>query len=163
MSRPDHIVSRFQSTMGDSWWWRRYADLIDRKNGDGTYKPFDGQAARRLMMTKRNRRKYAKQIAAGLPIEHKLPFKHPKPITEGWTPAPVERPPGMTRQAQRRLYREACKVEGVSFHKEHTEKTPRRLRGMTPVQRALREEAEWQAFKAQFVTIQAAPDPDDGV
>jgi hypothetical protein len=122
MSRPDHIVSRFQSTMGDSWWWRRYADLIDRKNGDGTYKPF-----------------------------------------EGWTPAPVERPPGMTRQAQRRLYREACKVEGVSFHKEHTEKTPRRLRGMTPVQRALREEAEWQAFKAQFVTIQAAPDPDDGV
>lgn len=39
MSRPDHIVERFQKTMGARWWWRRYADLVDRRQPDGTITP----------------------------------------------------------------------------------------------------------------------------
>lgn len=145
MTRSDHIVYRFQETMGNSWWWRRKADLIDRKREDGTYKPFDYNA-NRFSLTHRNILKYG---GSG-PIEVKQPYVI-KPVGDIGVPPMMDRPVGMTRQTQRRLYRESCKVAGVPWKKPRVTKTPRRLRGMTAVQRALWEEAEWQKFKAEHV------------
>ncbi len=167
MSRTEHIINRFQATLGESWWWRRYADLADRRNEDGTYKPFDYQAASRLMMTRRNRRKYAAQIAKGLPIEHRLPYRaSPKNKMDAKVPM-VERPEGMTRQTQRRLYREACKIAGVPATRRPPElskimkfmgytKLPRYMRGMPEWQRLVEEDRLWAEASKAYISADLA-------
>lgn len=109
MSRPEHIVRRFQQTMGDSWWWRRYADLVDRRQEDG-YKPFDKKLAGEYT-TRWNRYKYGPHgRPPGLPGTVKLGT-----VPGAERPPMTPRPPGMTRQQHRRLYREACKIAGVLY------------------------------------------------
>lgn len=113
MSRSEHIVRRFQRTMGDSWWWRRYADLVDRRQGDGSFKSFDKKTADHGYVSKRNRYKYGPM---GKPpgVTGTIKFN----TVAGERPPMTPRPPGMTRQMHRRLYREACKIAGVPYRDE---------------------------------------------
>lgn len=113
MSRVDHIVARRQEasrpirpsqklreirdpetgkthhgrlprhSQGSTWWRDRFANLVERRLPDGTYKPRDVPP---------------KAIAARRDTPEMLP-----------------RPKGMTRQTQRRLFREACKFAGVDW------------------------------------------------
>lgn len=74
-----------QHSTGDQWWQDRFADLVDRKNDDGTIKP--------------------RLVAAPKPVRA-------MPRTK---PSMVARPSGMTRQMQRALYRRTCKALGVPW------------------------------------------------
>lgn len=169
MSRTEHMITRFQNTLGNSWWWRRFSDLVDRRNDDGTFRPFDGQSARRLVMTRRNHRKYSAQISEGVPIEHKLPYRNaPQGSLDAVVPM-VERPEGMTRQTQRRLYREACKMAGTEPKRARVaplpefmrqmgyKKAPRRWRGMPEWQRKIEEDKLFQEFSSRVVRVVDTP------
>jgi len=80
MSRFDRIVKR---GLVGPWWESRFADLVERRQPDGTY-------------SKRERRMVT--------IE-------PPRIA----PQILPRPSDMTRQAHRRLFREACRLSGVDY------------------------------------------------
>lgn len=125
MSRPDHIVNRFQTTMGDSWWWRRYADLTDRRNEDGTFKPFDPKAAAQYE-TRWQRLRGGRSRQPTL-VHQKAEDTSP--------PEMLPRPEGMTRQQHRAAYRAACKLAGKDWRRVKA--------GMEP---AAFNEAEWEAF-----------------
>jgi hypothetical protein len=147
MSRVDHNIERFKATMGDSWWWRRFADLVDRKQEDGTYKPFDYANATRGFVTKWRR------LRGTLPKE---PVRIVQP--DATKPEMLPRPEGMTRQAHRRLYRETCKLAGVPWRAQRTFKVPRRERGrnwqdLSP-EEAAKLEAQWAEFTKNSVRIE---------
>ncbi len=70
---------------GNQWWREKYADLVERRQPDGSY--------------------------ASDP-------KVPRAIHEPRRPEMMPRPEGMSRQVHRLLYRKACKLAGVPWHKE---------------------------------------------
>lgn len=50
---------------------------------------------------------------SALPLATEVPFEYPTPPPGSPSPEMLPRPEGMTRQAHRRLFREACKIAGV--------------------------------------------------
>lgn len=72
---------------GNRWWREQLADLVERRNDDGTY-------------------------------TDKPPSNRPKPVDRSKFVATMQpRPEGMTRQVQRKLFRDSCKAAGVSWRK----------------------------------------------
>ena len=71
----------------NSWWRERYADLVERRQPDGSYTP-KPQAA-----------------------------KPPAVDRSGFKATMQPRPEGMTRQQQRQLFRRSCKAMGVPWRK----------------------------------------------
>lgn len=102
-------VNRFLDQIADSWWWRRYSDLIDRKsNGRG----FDYKAAIDFQ-TRWQRLRYGDQVKNGLVFNKREPVRVAK-VGET-TPPMLPRPENMTRQTHRRLFRQACKLAGAPY------------------------------------------------
>lgn len=124
MSNASHKVERFQSTMGDSWWWRRVADLVDRRSEDGVEK-FDYQKAIGEYVTRWQRYRTKRHTELGIQPQPPVYVK----IHGAEKPEMLPRPEGMSRQMHRRLYRETCKLAGVPWRSERLFKTPRRERG----------------------------------
>ena len=155
MSRMDRKIERFQTTMGDSWWWRRLADLVDRRpDGKTVMDKFDYAKAIGDYVTKWQRYRTER---------HKLVGAQPSPpihikIAGASKPEMLPRPEGMSRQTHRRLYRETCKLAGVPWRSERLFKTPRKERGrnwenLTPEQFA-ELEAKWAKYMEDSLRVE---------
>lgn len=136
-------IKRFQDNLGHSWWWRRFADLVDRKNEDGTYRPFDFEAAVQAQGQ-------LDGVLTTKPIRIRQPGAEAPPM--------LARPEGMTRQQHRRLYRESCKLAGVPWRTPRLFKTPRRERGrnwkdLSPEQLA-ELDAQWAEYMKSSLKVE---------
>jgi hypothetical protein len=145
MSRSDRRVDRFQNNMGKAWWWRRYADMLERRQDDGTYTPFDYNQAKQFLP----KVKINAFIGTGATYKVKQPGAA--------VPEKLPRPADLTRQQHRSLFRKACKLQGVPWRSERLFKTPRKERGynwkdLTDEQLATLEK-EWAEYTKNSVEI----------
>ncbi len=84
MNRFERVQSLLKGVrVADQWWQERFADMVERRNKDGTYTP---------------------KMKRAMPAQVK---------SADIAPPPLERPADMPRQMHRRLYRQAVKTAGM--------------------------------------------------